>query len=239
MQLVRYEAARAALQAAHSVDEVKDLRDKAQAMAAYAKQANDTQLVEWATEIKVRAERRAGEMLADLPKHNGGNPNLSHDTTGSPKTLAELGISKDQSSRWQKLAAIPEDKFEQAVIAAKEVAHEVTTAALLRSAKTVDESSAKVAEKKQPAPKTSTPEPTVTLKQYQALEEKYQELTEELETLTVIDGGDVKAEMTKLRESLRQANRRRDELMVESAEKQNQIDYYKRELKKLGWKPSK
>lgn len=127
MQLVRYEAARIALAAAHSVDEVKDIRDKAQAMAAYARQANDTQLVEWATEIKVRAERKAGEMLAEMPKINGRPQKASTDTR-----LSDLGISYDQSSRWQKLAAVPEDKFEQAVAAAKEVAGEVTTAALLR-----------------------------------------------------------------------------------------------------------
>lgn len=131
-ELVRYDAARHALQVASSVDEVKDIRDKAQAMAAYARQAKDTQLVEWATEIKVRAERRAGEMLAEMPKHNGGNPNLSHDTTGSPPTLESLGVTRDQSSRWQKLAAVPEEQFEQAVAAAKEVAGEVTTAAMLR-----------------------------------------------------------------------------------------------------------
>lgn len=124
--LVRYDAARHALQVAHSVDEVKDIRDKAQAMAAYARQANDTAMVEWATEIKVRAERRAGEMLVAMPKHNG-DP-LSHDVT----RLSDLGVSRMQSSRWQKLAAVPEEKFEQAVAAAKEVAHEVTTAAMLR-----------------------------------------------------------------------------------------------------------
>lgn len=140
--MVKYEAARAALQAAHKVDEVKDIRDKAQAMAAYAKQANDTALVEWATEIKVRAERRAGEMLAQMKvngsRHDGRNikkPQESHDTTPEA-TLDSIGISKDQSSRWQKLAAIPEKQFEEAVAAAKEVAGEVTTAAMLRARRT-------------------------------------------------------------------------------------------------------
>ena len=76
-------------------------------MAAYARQANDTQLVEWATEIKVRAERRAGELWGEAEKNKGGNPNLSHDTTGLPPTLKQLGISRDQAARWQKLAAVP------------------------------------------------------------------------------------------------------------------------------------
>lgn len=133
--LTYYDAARHALQIASSVDEVKDFRDKAQAMAAYARQANDTELVAWATEIKVRAERKAGQMLAEMPKNAGAKgigTSVLVSCEDTPKTLSEMGISYDQSSRWQKLAAISDEKFEHAVAAAKEVAGEVTTAAMLR-----------------------------------------------------------------------------------------------------------
>ena len=65
---------------------------------------------------RVRAERRAGELLAEMPLLNGargiGKKVESH---GTIPLLSDLGISRDQSSRWQKLAAVPEDKFEQAV----------------------------------------------------------------------------------------------------------------------------
>ena len=135
--LVRYDAARAALAEAHRVDEVKDIRDKALAMAAYARQAKDTAMVEWSTEIKVRAERRAGELLRDMPKNSGARGigtsaiPLSDDT---PPTYEELGISLNQASRWQKLAGVDEDKFEAAVEAAKEVAREVTATRVMRLA---------------------------------------------------------------------------------------------------------
>ena len=57
-KLVRYDKAPTVLSAAHRVDEVKAIRDKAQALTAYAKQAKDTEMIGWATEIKVHAERR-------------------------------------------------------------------------------------------------------------------------------------------------------------------------------------
>lgn len=134
-QLVRYETARTALAEAHRVDEVKDIRDKAQAMAAYAKQARDTALVQWATEIKVRAERRAGEMLRASAETGERASRGRPPENNKPSTLEDLGISDKQSHRWQQVASIPDEHFEAAVSMAKDAAGEVTTAFVMRQAK--------------------------------------------------------------------------------------------------------
>lgn len=129
-ELAHYSAARHALSAAASYDEVKDIRDKSAAMIAYARQAADRDMLRWATEIKVRAERKAGEMLAEAKatggRHSGSGDQKSESRRAIPiPTLADIGISASQSSRWQKLAAVPETQFEQAVAAALEIAGEV------------------------------------------------------------------------------------------------------------------
>lgn len=118
--LVRYDAMRTAITAAHSIDEVKDIRDKALALQLYARQANDTGLERQVHDIRVRAERRTGELLREAPKAVGtrgaGRPPLGGREERPPKsiqTLADLGLSKDQSSQFQKLAAVPEDLFEE------------------------------------------------------------------------------------------------------------------------------
>lgn len=122
--LVKYEAARKALAEAKSTDEVRKIRDTAEAMRAYARQAKDKQLEIDAAEIRIRAERRLGEMLAaqrataglntgtagkGRPKKGGANEEPPKDNR---PTLAEAGIDKKLSSRAQKLAAVPEDEFE-------------------------------------------------------------------------------------------------------------------------------
>ncbi len=57
-----------------------------------------------AAEIKIEAEARAGEMLAKMDKNLGGRPggNRSHGVT----SLADLGVDKMQSSRWQHIAKV-------------------------------------------------------------------------------------------------------------------------------------
>lgn len=123
MELVRYDQAKKAIAEYKSVDEVKDFRDKAMAIEAYAKQANDMAL-EWdAARARVRAERKCGELLAQTEKAKGAAGTSSNqyqkevqspDVT-APKTLEEMGLTKKQSSDFQKLANVPEEEFEKAV----------------------------------------------------------------------------------------------------------------------------
>lgn len=82
----------------------------------------------WVQEIQVRAVRRAGEMIADGQKNgklakrggDGSNQSAKKAQTSKPSTLADAGISRDDSSRWQKMAKIPEPVFEAAIATAKD-----------------------------------------------------------------------------------------------------------------------
>jgi hypothetical protein len=45
----------------------------------------------------------------------GTNRGTTHSPRASASKLSDLGISKNQSAKWQQLAAVPEDEFEAAL----------------------------------------------------------------------------------------------------------------------------
>lgn len=234
--LVKYNAARIALAEAHQVDEVKDIRDKSEAMAAYARQAKDKEMLVWVTEIKVRAERRAGQLLAEMPKNQGTKGQLAGGNTIVPpenyvKTLADLGISKNESSRWQKLAGVSDEKFEHAVAAAKEVAGEVTTAAMLRAAN--------------PAPVVAAIESEDEYTELDAAHDQISGLQDQLAAailgeVSEDDKDNAKALIESLREriktleaTLKAVTTSRDTYMNENAELRRQITRQRKEIDKV------
>lgn len=131
--LVKFNEAKHALEIAKSIDEVKQIRDQAEAMRAYIKQAKESLVMQnQCAEIKLRAERRAGEMLREMDVSKGRPEKMSHDATFK---LDDLGINRTQSSRWQQIAQIPEDVFEEYLKKTIEEEMELTTNGVVRLAK--------------------------------------------------------------------------------------------------------
>jgi len=89
-------------------------------------------------EIKIRAERRACEILSEMDKHKGGRPkNHSHDDNGIPR-LSDLGIDGNKSSRWQRISEIPEDSFEDYIQTTKSREVELTSSGALLLAREIE-----------------------------------------------------------------------------------------------------
>jgi hypothetical protein len=115
-----YREVRRELAVVQRVEEVKDIRDKALAMEKYAREAKSTDLVDQAVETRLSAERRAGEILAEMlrrgERDNGrGNRNAGLKSQAATPKLADMGITRSQSSRWQHLALLSEKEFESKV----------------------------------------------------------------------------------------------------------------------------
>jgi len=119
---VLYENMCKAIAECHRVDEVKTIRDKAIALEVYSRQAKNHENERMAREIRLRAETKAGELLAKMPR--GDRPNrfvtgrgraTRPNTESKRKVMERNTISKDQAARWERIASIPNDEFEREV----------------------------------------------------------------------------------------------------------------------------
>ena len=76
-----------------------------------------------ACEIRLRAERKAGQLLTERDRTKGvrmSGGSIVQPPENGPPTLADLGITGRQSMDWQRLAAVAEEEFEAALAAPDE-----------------------------------------------------------------------------------------------------------------------
>lgn len=135
--LVALEQAARMIAEAGRVEDVKEIRDQAMAFAHYARERDlGRQASLDAAEIKVRAERRLGELLAGMPNaRTGRKPELGSSAgPNSPPTLEEMGVTKMDSHRWQRMASVPVEAFEAHVAEARRGERDLTSAGVGRLA---------------------------------------------------------------------------------------------------------
>jgi hypothetical protein len=125
--LVRYKSMCTAIAECHRVDEVKDIRDRARALEVYAQQARNTDAERKAAAVRLRAERRTGELLRDLertePKDRSptgragisSNDDTKLTQSEYAETLERTGLSRQTAHRYQQLADVPAETFEAAL----------------------------------------------------------------------------------------------------------------------------
>lgn len=114
-----YANAKTALYNCVTVDECQSWADKAAALASYAKQAQDEELMKMATRIKARAIRRAGELLKQIEPKRGANQNIGDGDGPKVETRKEVataaGLSERQAKTAIRTANVPDTQFETLV----------------------------------------------------------------------------------------------------------------------------
>ena len=112
------------------------MRDKAEAVRKYAQSASlGLDVQNRAAEVKLRAERQAGKLLSQLMLRGGDRRSKGH---SDRLKLDDLGLTSNQSKRWQLQARIPENLFRDHITQTCKDGKELTSAGLMRLAKRLE-----------------------------------------------------------------------------------------------------
>lgn len=118
-----------------SLAECKDIADKAAALKEYARRIKNTEAERRAVNVRLIAERQYGALLQQLARATpqtanptGKKREQADETNPSPgagsgsppltpyaKALSETGVSSQAASRYQALAAVPQETFDEAI----------------------------------------------------------------------------------------------------------------------------
>jgi hypothetical protein len=115
--LEKYDEARSAIEQAWSIDELSAIVDQATLLKEAARVAGNHEGEQQMVEIRLRAERRFGEVSKGLDKGKPGPNNYVNviDTTNKESILNSVGVSRQTANQYEKLADIEEPAFEKAL----------------------------------------------------------------------------------------------------------------------------
>lgn len=113
MELVKYEEACRAVSDAMTLDEAKSIADKAEALRAYARQAKNRTLEIHATEIRLRAERRTGQLMTELRQAKRLKMGRARRTRRDQVLITDLGITRVLAAGLMKLGRIDQPSFDK------------------------------------------------------------------------------------------------------------------------------
>ena len=137
--LNNWEKAKNAIMLCKDIDEVKSIRDKAEALRAYAKQAGEGLVMQNnIADIKLRCEQKIGEFSNELPTQQGKYQQTIHDEQFDKlEVLKTAGINNYQ--RYEAIANLPEQEFENYIKEVKASNEELTTVGVLRLARKLNQ----------------------------------------------------------------------------------------------------
>jgi len=122
LSMIRMEQVEAMLAEEIRLDPIRELRDTAAAARVYAKQRGMGQKAQnLAAEVRLRAERRMGEILATMPKYRGAMGNKGgrgapvERKPDDPPTMADLGLDRNEAQRMRWLARVPREALQNAL----------------------------------------------------------------------------------------------------------------------------
>lgn len=139
-QLAKLDKARQLLAESRTLPEVKKIRDIAEAAKVYAKAAHlGAEAQNYAAEISLLSERKAGEILSQLEKSDGGRPEKTPVTAAGVseyrQTLTATQTPERTAQQWQETARVPENIFHGYIRQSKDLELEITRAGLSKFAK--------------------------------------------------------------------------------------------------------
>ncbi|NBW17854.1 MAG: hypothetical protein EBR82_58745 [Caulobacteraceae bacterium] len=114
-------------------EELHEWRDRAAAMAHYARMRGDShEAANQAAEIKVRAEAALGALDSEARPTSVGRRGHGMGSVAEP--IPELGVGKETRANWRKLGALEDDQLDKVIEQVKAADDTISTAAVVKVA---------------------------------------------------------------------------------------------------------